>query len=526
MTAGDLAGYSVSNAGDVNGDGLADLIVGAPYDNPHGNDSGTGFVIFGRSGGVDLIAASDNGPSDNDNLTSITMPTIEFTVESGTVLEIDWDDGNGFQATGVATGLPQQATLMVPYATAGLKTVQVRTTDAAGSQHTEVLAITIEPIIIEGTGGNDTLIGNTHDNMLLGLAGNDILDGGAGADVLDGGTGFDKATYISAASGVLADIAFVGGNTGDATGDTFISIENLEGSTHDDNLRGDDSGNAIIASGGDDVVYGPGGDDRLLGNAGDDILIGGAGIDHYNGGNGTDRVQYQDSSNGLRVDLQVQGTNTGEAAGEIYLLIEDIVSSSGNDQLFGNASANKLYGFDGVDRVFGRAGNDILFGGDGNDIVNGGTGDDILVGGLDVDTFRFEGADFGSDRILDFTAGGGDRPEILCRSDIRRPDHCGCGRACGNLLRQRLHRADGYPGRRCDGKLVRLRDIDAGVSKAPALSSLASDGRSLPRSGPARGRAAFSGSSAMSCVRCGGRHPITVSERKPWGNAGRLPQPG
>jgi hypothetical protein len=38
-SAGDWSGCSVSNAGDVNGDGLDDLIVGAVYADPNGNSS-------------------------------------------------------------------------------------------------------------------------------------------------------------------------------------------------------------------------------------------------------------------------------------------------------------------------------------------------------------------------------------------------------------------------------------------------------------------------------------------------------
>ncbi|MCB9992109.1 MAG: FG-GAP repeat protein [Hyphomicrobiaceae bacterium] len=45
---GDVAGYSVSSAGDVNGDGIADLIVGAPYGDDGGADVGEAYVIFGR----------------------------------------------------------------------------------------------------------------------------------------------------------------------------------------------------------------------------------------------------------------------------------------------------------------------------------------------------------------------------------------------------------------------------------------------------------------------------------------------
>ncbi|MTJ06600.1 DUF4114 domain-containing protein [Anabaena sp. UHCC 0204] len=41
-------GYSVSDAGDMNGDGVDDIIIGAPYADPNGNNSGSSFVIYGR----------------------------------------------------------------------------------------------------------------------------------------------------------------------------------------------------------------------------------------------------------------------------------------------------------------------------------------------------------------------------------------------------------------------------------------------------------------------------------------------
>jgi hypothetical protein len=44
---------------------------------------------------------------------------------------------------------------------------------------------------LDGTAGDNRLIGGAHDNVFRGLAGNDVLDGGLGDDQLDGGPGDD-----------------------------------------------------------------------------------------------------------------------------------------------------------------------------------------------------------------------------------------------------------------------------------------------------------------------------------------------
>ena len=52
VTAGDYSGASVSLAGDINGDGIDDLIIGAPYANTVADLAGKSYLVFGSSTGL------------------------------------------------------------------------------------------------------------------------------------------------------------------------------------------------------------------------------------------------------------------------------------------------------------------------------------------------------------------------------------------------------------------------------------------------------------------------------------------
>jgi hypothetical protein len=49
VAAGDFTGSSVSGAGDVNGDGFDDLIIGANAADSNAYNSGASYVVFGKA---------------------------------------------------------------------------------------------------------------------------------------------------------------------------------------------------------------------------------------------------------------------------------------------------------------------------------------------------------------------------------------------------------------------------------------------------------------------------------------------
>jgi Ca2+-binding RTX toxin-like protein len=131
----------------------------------------------------------------------------------------------------------------------------------------------------------------------------------------------------------------------------------------------------ILGTPGNDVLTGGAGNDTICGNGGDDTFIGGAGSDALIGGMGEDTLVYSDNPvASVNVDLNAQ-TSSGDAK---IFGIDNVIGTSGNDTLTGNALSNTLVGGPGNDTILGNGADDGLSGGPGNDTLNGGDGVDTV----------------------------------------------------------------------------------------------------------------------------------------------------
>ncbi|MEM8571319.1 MAG: calcium-binding protein [Pseudomonadota bacterium] len=207
---------------------------------------------------------------------------------------------------------------------------------------------------IEGSRGNDILLGDEGANLILGFRGRDVANGREGNDTMIGGRG----------------------------NDTFAGAE------------------------GNDELSGGRGNDQLVGGADEDLLSGGRGNDLLNGG-GTevdiidggigprDTVTYVDNFAGIFLDLAtgvqgnavVGGPEPFEQA-DLVTNVEDAIGSLAQDEIYGDGGGNVINGAAGPDQLFGRGGGDCLVGGDGNDTLEGGSGQDILFGQIGADLIR------------------------------------------------------------------------------------------------------------------------------------------
>ena len=198
------------------------------------------------------------------------------------------------------------------------------------------------------------------------------------------------------------------------TPNTEISLAGLApvSVSQDDEIEGSALNDVFHGGLGNDRISGLSGDDQLFGGSGNDVLLGGRGADLLDGGTGSDTADYGSYFGGILADLTHSQLNTGDAAGDRYVSIENLVGTQGADSLHGNSLRNTLTGGNGNDRLYGRQGDDTLEGSNGNDLLHGGTGADLLNGGTGNDTALYSEAgsgilaDLGYSHLNTFSAAG------------------------------------------------------------------------------------------------------------------------
>ena len=227
VAANDYSGYSVSSAGDVNGDGFDDLIIGASNADPNGSGSGSSYVVFGKASG---FSASLNLSTLNGT-TGFRIDGVAADDRSGRSVSAAGDvngDGFGDLIIGAANADPNGSYSGSSYVVFGRATAGVSRTGTSvaeklfGGDYNDTLNGRGGSDTLTGGGGRDTLFGGNGRDTLIGGKGKDTLIGGEGTDTMTGGAGSDRYRFEKGDSGQTAasmdritDFAEGAVNTGD-----------------------------------------------------------------------------------------------------------------------------------------------------------------------------------------------------------------------------------------------------------------------------------------------------------------------
>jgi Ca2+-binding RTX toxin-like protein len=313
---------------------------------------------------------------------------------------------------------------------------------------------------VEGSSGNDEIIGSMFADDLRGGAGDDQLTGGSGNDTITGGTGADTSsggegddTFVISGTDAAADTIDGGEGTDNisVSGATNVTLGSfdaaassievwngnnagifgtvandrinlsgltavaglafVDGSSGNDEITGSMFADDLRGGAGDDTLIGGGGDDTLIGNAGADAMQGGDGndrfvvagsdalFDTFDGGDGIDSVDVTGTA-----ALRLTSIDTAASSIEVWNGNgAGILGSSGSDTLdFSGVTiaANNMGAINGGvgdDILIGSSFDDVLIGASQNDTLIGGAGNDVLQGGAGIDIV-FGGA--GNDTII------------------------------------------------------------------------------------------------------------------------------
>ncbi|MEQ9643117.1 MAG: hypothetical protein RIM84_24055 [Alphaproteobacteria bacterium] len=413
-------GTVANGRGDINGDGIDDLLVGAGSAGANGNDSGIAYVIFGSDTPPDspLLLADDLGArgyrivgQDGFATVGYTMAIVgdvngdgfdDFVIGSQTSddpfnnsgaailvlgsisnnnLDIDnlGDRGVRFTGPNIADYAGKNVGSAGDFNGDGLADLLVVSSNdddgafAAGAVYVVFGRSDFASVIDLGSLGDDEgvkIIG-AAERDLLGNSGaqaiGDVNDDGAD-DILIGAqeaaNGADDPGVAYVIFGTPPTAETVNGGDGGEDLRTGNGADVVNGGSGNDTIASAEGDDTLDGGAGNDLVFGQGGDDSINGGAGDDSLRGNRDNDSINGGDGDDNIKGQVGNDDL-----------------IGLLGLDVLFGGGdNDTLTGGDGDDTLNGNSGADTIDGGNGNDVLRGQGGSDSITGGAGDDIILG--------------------------------------------------------------------------------------------------------------------------------------------------
>ncbi|WP_137180750.1 cadherin domain-containing protein [Roseomonas sp. AR75] len=426
---GDLDNIAVAGGGDLNRDGINDIVIGASHNAEGGFNAGAVYVVWGGGQGtVDLamIAQGAGGAKVVGSAGSYTGSSVAVA-----------PDLDGDSAADLVIGSP------------GLSLERVSVLYAPGSWQPDdnVYGTNGDDLLGAGSGsrhlvgeGDDSIYAFAGADSIDAGGGNDLLDGGAGADTMRGGAG-DDVYYVDVAGDVVLEEAGGGADTVHASVSYTLGAEAeaLRLTVAGRVGTGNAGDNLLLGSTGADTLKGAEGADTLAGDAGNDSLDGGTGADSMAGGGGNDAYAVDNAGDliteaaGAGADTVVASIETALGANlEVLVLAGGAHAGSGHDganTLVGGTGDDSLYGLGGGDSLVGNGGNDRLEGGAGADSMAGGGGDDLYIVD-DVLDRAIELAGGGADTVMssvDFTLGT--EVEALV---LTAPGHKGTGNALQN----------------------------------------------------------------------------------------------
>ena len=278
QTGGEATGDVLVKIENLLGSNFNDMLSGNSGNNTldggFGNDSltgGTGNDTYIVDSADDIVTETSTAATEIDTVQSFVRYTLGNNLENLNLIGTGNIDGTGNSLNNTITGNSGNNiltgglgsdrldgslgidTAAYANASAGVTVNLTLTTAQTGGEATGDILVSIENLF--GSNFNDTLIGNSGDN---------ILDGSAGADSLTGGTVTETSTLATEIDTVQTSVSYI--LNANVENLNLLGTNNINGTgnTLKNNITGNSANNLLNGGGGNDTLTGGAGTDQFL----------------------------------------------------------------------------------------------------------------------------------------------------------------------------------------------------------------------------------------------------------------------